>query len=187
MERIGLYGGMFDPVHIGHLHAAKMAAERMSLSRVIFIPAKIPPHKKSGCYASGEHRLSMLQLAIEEDARFSVSDYELTREGVSYSYLTAEHFAKVFPNAMRYFIIGDEAYSLIHTWKKPDKIRKTAEFLVVTRAGTPPPEDALYVEIPKLACSSTEVRRALACGESVRAFLPEAVEAYIKKNELYRG
>lgn len=185
MERIGLFGGMFDPVHFGHLHAAEMAAERAALDRVIFIPASVPPHKKNGCFVSGEHRLSMLQLALEADPRFSASDYELKKEGTSYSYITAEYFASTYPTASLYFIIGDEAYNLLHTWKMPERIKRVASFLVVTRDGTPPPRDALYIKIPKVQISSTEVRQVLAEGDSAQNLLPKQVEAYIRKNQLY--
>ena len=105
MERIGLFGGMFDPVHLGHLHLAECAADALGLDRVIFIPAKIPPHKTNGCYEDGTHRLCMLEEAVKEDPRFFVSDYEFTREGTSYSYITVEHFAEVFPRAKLYYII----------------------------------------------------------------------------------
>ncbi len=186
MKRIGLFGGMFDPVHLGHLHAAKEAADKIALDRVFFIPASVPPHKKNGCYESGAHRLAMLRLATEADARFAVSDYELNKEGTSYSYLTVEHFKTVFPEDKLFFIIGDEAYSLLHTWKSPERIRAAADFVVVTREGTPPPDDALYIEIPKVQISSTKVRKCLLDGETAHALLPEKVVAYIEENGLYR-
>ena len=184
MEKIGLFGGMFDPVHLGHLHAAEKAADRLGLDRVIFIPANVPPHKKNGCHVSGRHRLAMLQLAMA-DARFSVSDYELTKTGTSYSYLTVEYFRSLFPDDKLYFLIGDEAYALLHTWKEPERIRKAAEFLVVTREGTPPPEDALYIEIPKLTVSSSEIRARLIEGDTALPLLPPKVTQYIKENGLY--
>lgn len=187
MKRIGLFGGMFDPVHLGHLHAAWEAAEKLALDTVIFIPASVPPHKKNGCFVSGAHRLAMLQLATASDARFSVSDYELKKEGTSYSYLTVEHFRAEYPEEKLYFLIGDEAYALLHTWRSPERIRAAAEFVVVTREGTPPPSDALYVPIPPVQASSTEVREALEAGRGAEALLPAAVAAYIKKNGLYQG
>ncbi|MBQ7032647.1 MAG: nicotinate-nucleotide adenylyltransferase [Clostridia bacterium] len=187
MKRIGLFGGMFDPVHLGHLHAAREAAEKLSLDSVIFIPANVPPHKKNGCFASGAHRLAMLKLAVEADSRFTVSAYELEKEGTSYSYITVEHFRAKYPEDKLYFLIGDEAYALLHTWKLPERIRAAADFVVVTREGTSPPGDALYVKIPKFQASSTEVRAALAAGGSADALLPAAVAAYIKNNGLYQG
>ncbi len=183
--RIGLYGGMFDPVHFGHLHVAKEAAERLSLDKVLFIPASVPPHKKNGCFADSTHRLSMLSLALS-DPRFSVSDYEITKAGTSYSYLTAEHFRAQFPCDELFFLIGDEAYALLHTWKNPDRIRACAQFAVVTREGTPPPKDALYIPIPKVEISSTMVREKLAKGEGAEGLLPENVIEYIRKNGLYK-
>lgn len=184
MERIGLFGGMFDPVHLGHLHLAESVADALCLDRVIFIPAHIPPHKK-GCFADGAHRLRMLEKATEGDARFVVSNYEIMKEGTSYSYLTVEHFAEEFPRAKLYFLIGDEAYAQLHTWRMPERIRKVAEFVVVTREGILPPLDALYVKIPKVQISSTDVRAALAEGESVGALLPPGVAEYIEENRLY--
>ncbi len=184
MERIALYGGMFDPVHLGHLHAAREALEALCLDRVIFIPASVPPHKK-GCHADGAHRLRMLKLATADEPRFSVSDYEITKEGTSYSYETVQHFAAAHPEDKLYFLIGDEAYALLHTWKNPEIIKSLAEFVVVTREGTPP-KDALYVEIPKVVISSTEVRNAIGTGKDASALLPGAVTAYIEENGLYR-
>jgi len=186
MKRIGLFGGMFDPVHAGHLHAAKEVADRIGLDHVLFIPASVPPHKKNGCFVSGSHRLAMLRLAIEGDARFVVSDYELNKEGTSYSYLTVEHFKAMFPEDKLFFIIGDEAYSLLHTWKLPERIRAAADFVVVTREGTPAPLDAMYVEIPRVQISSTEVRKRLSEGDGAHTLLPEKVAAYIEENGLYR-
>lgn len=186
MGRIGLFGGMFDPVHLGHLHLAEKVADALSLDRVIFIPANVPPHKKNGCYVDGKHRLAMLELAIKRDARFEVSDYEITKEGTSYSYITVEHFAKVFPEDKLFFLIGDEAYNLLHTWKSPERIRAAADFVVVTREGTPPPADALYVEIPKVQISSTQVRDAIRSGNFPEALLPPGVSKYIQEKDLYR-
>ncbi len=185
MERIGMFGGMFDPVHRGHLHAATEVANKLALTKVIFIPASVPPHKK-GCHVDGAHRLAMLQMAVLADGRFTVSDYELNKEGTSYSYITVEHFRDVFPEAQLYFIIGDEAYALLHTWKSPERIRKAADFVVVTREGTPPPADALYVKIPQVQISSTEVRAAILNQKDPEALLPSDVAAYIKQNGLYR-
>lgn len=186
MGKIGLFGGMFDPVHLGHLHLAERVADALSLDRVIFIPANVPPHKKNGCYVTGDHRLAMLELATKQDVRFTVSDYEMTQEGTSYSYITAEHFAEVFPKDKLFFLIGDEAYNLLHTWKMPERIRAVADFVVVTREGTPPPKDALYVKIPQVQISSTEVRDAIQSGTFPEGLMPSEVSEYIRKNGLYR-
>lgn len=184
MKRIALYGGMFDPVHLGHLHAAREALGALCLDRVIFIPASVPPHKK-GCHADGAHRLKMLELATADEPRFSVSDYEITKEGTSYSFETVQYFSSLHQKDKLYFLIGDEAYALLHTWKNPEIIKSLAEFVVVTRDGTPP-NDALYVEIPKVAISSTDVRNAISGGADAAALLPDAVTNYIKENGLYR-
>ncbi len=186
MERIGLFGGMFDPVHLGHIHAAREVADTIGLDKVIFIPANVPPHKKNGCYVEGKHRLAMLRLALHEDSRFVPSDYELLKDETSYSYITVEHFKNAFPADKLYFIIGDEAYALLHTWKSPERIRAAADFVVVTREGTPPPTDALYIRIPQVPISSTAVRAALKNGENAESLLPEAVAEYIEKNGLYQ-
>lgn len=184
MERIALFGGMFDPVHNGHLCAATAVADQLALDKVIFIPARIPPHK-NGVYLNGEQRLFMLECATRQDERFLVSDFELMQQGVSYSYITAEHFAHLYPKAKLYFLIGDEAYNLLHTWKMPERIRAVAEFAVVTRDQSPPPEDALYVKMPPVHISSTFVRQKIQAGEDVTALLPPDVARYIKENHLY--
>lgn len=184
MERIALFGGMFDPVHRGHLCAATAVLDALELNRVIFIPANIPPHK-NGVHISGAHRLEMLKRATRYEPRFSVSDFELMRGETSYSYITAEHFAAEYKHAKLYFIIGDEAYNLLHTWKMPQRIRAVAEFVVVTRDNSVPPRDALYVRMPRVDISSTQVREKLKNGESTAALLPSCVESYIKENHLY--
>ncbi len=183
--RTALFGGMFDPVHLGHIKAARTVADALSLDRVFFIPANIPPHK-NGVYISGTHRHRMLELAIEADTRFFVSPFELERKETSYSYITAEHFASLYPDDTLYFITGDEAYNLLHTWKTPERIRAVAEFVVVTRENTPPPKDALYVRMEAVDISSTKVRSRLQNGEDVSALLPAKVHAYIKENGLYQ-
>ncbi len=185
MERIALFGGMFDPVHNGHLYAAQCAIEALSLDRVIFIPARVPPHK-AGCHVAGEHRAKMLRLAIDGEARYAMSEYELLQQGISYSYRTAEHFAAVYPAAKLYFLIGDEAYNLLHTWKYPERIRQVAEFAVVTRENTPPPEDAVYVHVPAVDISSTTVRRFLADRKAIDQLVPKKVAAYIENHRLYQ-
>ena len=183
--RTALFGGTFDPVHLGHMKAARAVADALSLDRVFFIPANIPPHK-GGVHVSGMHRKRMLALATEGDARFFVSEFELEREETNYSFITAEYFAKLYPLDTLYFITGDEAYNLLHTWKTPERIRAVADFVVVTRDNTPPPKDALYVRMDAVDISSTEVRRRLEEGEDASDLLPEAVYTYIKEKGLYK-
>lgn len=184
--KTGLFGGMFDPVHIGHTDAAEAVQNSLGLDRIIFIPANIPAHK-SGCVASGKDRLNMLKLATAYNEKFQVSDYELTKEEISYSYKTVEHFGEIFKGDKLYFLIGDEAYALLHTWYHPERIRALAEFVVVTRDMDKAPGDAIYVKKPQLAVSSTKIREKIKNGESTKGILCEAVINYIDEKGIYRG
>lgn len=187
MQKIGIFGGTFDPVHLGHTSVAKAAADRFALDRVIFVPAAQPPHKEGDYRTSSFHRYKMTCIAAAEDERFCVSDFEIMREGESYTYITAEHFKNKYKNAKLYFIIGDEAYSLLNTWKNPERALAAMDFIVVARSGNAAPKNALYLNIPPIPVSSSEIRRRISCGEDVSGMLHQGVYEYILKNGLYKG
>ncbi len=133
VRRIGVFGGTFNPVHRGHLHAAREAAQCLGLGKVLFIPCAVPPHKEEAPIAPAQARLAWLQKAIENDPRFDVDDLELKRTGPSYSVDTLEILHQKFPNARLVFLIGLDAFRELDTWKTPDRLFEFADFAVMTR------------------------------------------------------
>ncbi len=133
--RIGLFGGSFNPVHIGHLRAAEEIRGLCSLEKVIFIPTHIAPHKPVRTLASPQHRLTMLELAIQDNRHFLVSDAELKRPGRSYSVETLRYFRAAFPEADPFFIMGMDAFAEIDTWKNYRDLFPLCNFVVMTRPG----------------------------------------------------
>jgi len=187
MKKIGFLGGTFDPVHNGHIEIAKIVADRLCLDKVYLIPAGIPPHKEGSYRENGSHRFNMVSMAAKCDERFGVSDYEMKKEGKSYSYITMEHFKKVFEGDTLYFIMGDEAYADIDKWKNPERLRAAAKLVIVNRNNIPVSGDVISVKFPPIEISSTMIREKIRGGEDVSAFLPGDVYEYILKNNLYRG
>lgn len=187
MEKIGFLGGTFDPIHKGHLEIARIVADRLCLDKVFLIPAGQPPHKDGEYKKYGKHRLNMAYLAEKYDKRFKVSDYEILKEGKSYSYLTMEYFKNLFPDAQLFFIIGDEAYRMLHTWRHPEKLKKLVTFAVCSRDNKEVDSDAVKIEFPPINISSTMVRSAIKNGEDCSCYLTEEVYNYIKENNLYKG
>lgn len=197
----GIFGGTFDPVHYGHLLAAQWAGEVFGLDEIIFIPAARPPHKDPDSVINGQHRMRMVELAIKDNPAFSVSALELERSGYSYTVDTIRHFLQADPQLNIRFILGVDALQLIHTWKEVEQLITLCRFIVVTRPGyeldradpvfaTVPAElwDRIdLLAIPGLEISSSEIRKRIAAGRSVRYLLPPEVAEYIKKNELYRN
>ncbi len=133
IERLGLFGGTFNPIHLGHLIVAEDVRERFSLDMVLFIPAFIPPHK-SVDVAPAVHRLEMVRLAVKDNPLFSVSDIELKRRDKSYTVDTLAELRRK-TSAQFYFLIGSEAFLQIHTWKRPFEIFKLTNFVVMERPG----------------------------------------------------
>lgn len=182
--RIGLYGGSFDPVHVGHLAVAEKAKEQYNLDKVIFIPTGSMPHKK-GCVADACHRIKMLELSFD-DISYSISDYEVNRNEISYSADTIEHFKSLYPDDEIYFIIGGDSYAYIDKWHEPHRIFENATVLVFPREGEVilPPAKQLVVE--QVSVSSSEIREKIKLQKNVSNLLKNEVYNYIIENNLYR-
>jgi len=197
-HRIGLLGGTFDPVHAGHLAAAKAAISCASLDSVIFIPAAKPPHR-GPAVAAAQQRLEMCELATAGDARFSVSDLELKRPGPSYTLDTLIELRRLHPDDHLFLILGWDAARLFPTWRRPDEVRALASIVVVGRPGSDAPREADLKEVglgsegvtlclePTPDVSASKIRRAVAGGESIAGEVPAAVELYIASHRLYAG
>lgn len=183
--RIALFGGAFDPFHNGHLAVCRAAAERLGPDRLIVIPTFDPPHKGE-LGASYADRFAMT-LAALEGTGFAVSDYEGRRGGVSYSAETVEDFARMYPNSELYFVIGGDSYAAFNSWFEPWRITAKATLAVYPRNGfaAEPAAPAVSFDAGRVDISSTELRRRLAAGEGVGAYVPEAVSEYIKEHKLY--
>jgi nicotinate-nucleotide adenylyltransferase len=197
MRRLGIMGGTFDPIHYGHLVAAEQARVRFGLERVIFVPNRVPPHKKDYTVSGPEHRYAMTLLATCSNPHFETSRMELERPGPSYTVETmAAVRREVGEQAALYFITGADAVLEILTWKDPRRILELCELIAAARPGYPL-EEALEslepgmrervhaLDIPGVAISSTEMRRRAAEGLPLRYLTPPAVAAYIAKHGLY--
>ena len=199
MERIGIYGGTFNPPHIGHLRGAAQAIDALGLDRLILIPDRIAPHKQipSGS-PSPEQRLEMIRIAAKPYEKMEVSDLELRREGPSYSYITVQQIHEMYPDAKLYLLMGTDMFTSFLTWKNPEEILKYAALAVMSRGEKGEAAvieqqkrvieamgyEAVVIENRVTAISSTQLRRLLAfrcAGE----FLPEGVLDYIRENRLY--
>ena len=129
MTKIALFGGTFDPVHIGHLLMARTAQEEMGFDKIVFIPSCVPPHKRSTTLFSVEDRIAMVRLAVAYNSGFEVSDFEIRKGGRSYSIDTVRHFREIYPApAKLYFIVGGDAINQIHAWKDIEQIKQLIEF-----------------------------------------------------------
>ncbi len=197
---IGLMGGTFDPIHVGHLVTAEEARQQFDLNYVIFVPAGIPPHKDHETISLPEHRYLMTTLAVMSNPAFVVSRYEIDQHEPTYTIDTVRHFAKnQSPEPNIYFITGADAILEIFTWKDYEELLRLSTFIAVTRPGysldhfyetlernCPQMKQKVHLlEIPALAVSSTFIRDRVALGKTIKYLTPEPVEHYIKKMELY--
>lgn len=190
--RIGVFGGTFDPPHVGHLLLAADACEALSLDRLIFVPAGAQPFKvETPAVATPENRLEMVSLAAGDDPRYAVEDTEIRREGLSYTVDTLEEIARNNPRAELFLLIGEDTLSGFSGWKQPQRIRELATLAVMQRTGSsdstePRAKGVLAMSTRRVDVSSTEIRKRLADGKSIRGFVPDPVERYIASRGLYR-
>lgn len=211
-QRIGLFGGTFNPVHIGHLRCAEEIREQFALDRIVFVPAFMPPHKKNPI-VSPEHRCEMTRLAIADNPCFELSDVELQREGNSYSYDTITYFhKKEEPGSELFFIIGSDAFREVHTWRNYPDFFEQCGFIVMNRAGVRAPsplnlpgniarefmrlDENTYTHrsgnricfgrVSALDISSTDIRTRIVGGRTISYLVTATVERYLLENRLYR-
>jgi nicotinate-nucleotide adenylyltransferase len=192
--KIGIFGGTFDPIHLGHLRAAENAREALGLGAVYFVPAHTPPHRP-GPSSSANDRFAMVTLATAAHPSFVPSDVELRRSGPSYTVDTLLALREELPSHELLLILGSDAFGEIATWREPERIFKLCRLAVVHRPGEPPRGDkaldisaerVVWVEAAGLPISATDVRRRVGEGHSVRYLVPEPVADYIQKRALYR-
>ena len=188
VERVGLFGGSFDPVHLGHLILAEAALEELQLERIIFIPAALSPFKmERPPAASDESRLAMLREAIASEARFSVDDRELSRKGPSYTIDTVRELLGDYPGVRFIYLIGADNLKELPRWHEIEELRNLVDFAVLDRGKAPELESCeLPVVRRRIDLSSTEIRGRLAKGLSIRFMLPERVYDFIMTHHPYR-
>jgi nicotinate-nucleotide adenylyltransferase len=191
--RLGVFGGTFDPPHLGHLVAASDACQALGIGRMLWVPSAVPPHKRDTVHASAAHRLAMVRAAVAGDPRFQVDDLELRREGPSDTVDTLRALREREPGAELCFVTGADNLAEIPGWREPEEILRLARLAVVTRrgdghapaaaAGMAPAD---VVAVTRVDVSATEIRRRVAAGETIRYLVPDAVRAYIEREGLYR-
>ncbi|HSH46712.1 MAG TPA: nicotinate-nucleotide adenylyltransferase [Longimicrobiales bacterium] len=190
--KLGIYGGTFDPPHLGHLVVAQEALHQLGLDRLLFVPAAVPPHKRDRGITDGRIRLEMLRAAVAGVPGFEVSELELERDGPSYTADTLRQLGEAHPGAGLYLVLGADQANELHTWREPDVIHKLARLVVFRRAGEHPEirpgdgEPPLEIEVPRLDLSSTIIRRRVRDREPIRFLVPDAVREVVERQGLYR-
>jgi nicotinate-nucleotide adenylyltransferase len=192
--KIGIMGGSFDPIHIGHLLVAEHAAEEAGLDEVWFIPSHNAPHKDHKPGASDEDRWRMVELAIAGNPRFRADDWEIRQGGVSYSIETARMLVATYPHDEFYWLIGADMVQYLPHWHRIEELCSLVSFIGFARPGTRIDLGALepvirnrvrLVDIPQFDISSTYIRERLRGGRSVRYLVPDSVLSYIEERRLY--
>lgn len=187
--KIGIVGGTFNPIHIGHLILAEEALWKLKLDKVIFVPSYLPPHKEEEKILDPEHRFKMILLAIEGNPKFEISRIEIDAKQTSYSIDTIKKFKEQFgAKAEIFFITGSDSLKELFSWKKIDEIFELSNFIVAKRPGFPideVPKDVQVVPITGMEISSSEIRKRLKEGKSIRYLVPDQVREYIEANRLY--
>lgn len=191
--KIGIMGGTFDPLHIGHLLAAESARDSYQLDEVWFMPSHIPPHKdKAG--ATGEERLTMVAEAIKDHSSFRTLDIEVKRGGVSYTIDTIEELLETYPDFDFYFIIGADMVNYLPKWDRIEDLAEMITFIGVGRPGSPLDlntlpsylhRKVLLADMPLVDISSSEIREKAETGHSIRYMVPEPVYEYIIRSGIY--
>ena len=198
--RIGILGGTFDPIHIGHLILAEEARQRLWLDKVLFVPTGQPYLRTSQPAASAHDRLAMVRIAVQDNPTFEASEMEVERSGPTYSVDTFQALHKKSPPGTEFFfILGQDAFLEIPTWKTPEALVSLCTLVVFRRPGGPAMQTdgewsfgktkakVIVMDAPVIGVSGTELRRRVAQGLSTRYWLPAAVESYIKTHKLYQS
>jgi len=190
---IGIFGGTFNPPHVGHLIVAESVREQIELDRIIFVPSYISPHKQDEIGHSAVHRFEMIQRAIETNSRFDVSDVEIQRGGISYTVSTLDYFKQKYPKESLFLIIGMDNYLIFHQWKEPKKILELATLVVLNRPlytkkvnEIIDTKNTIFIDVPNIDISSSEIRKKVKEGKSIKYLVPDSVEQYIIEHQLYK-
>jgi nicotinate-nucleotide adenylyltransferase len=208
--RLGIFGGTFNPIHIGHLRVAEEVREALDLEKIVFVPSSIPPHKELDDNVEGAKRLEIVKMSIRDNPCFEVSSYEVDRPGNSYSIRTIEHF-RGLAGTTPFFILGQDTFNEISTWYQAQELFDLAHFAVMSRpeASRAPLEEVLgasagryrappvgqvndmgneivFIDVTAYAVSSSRIRELCRNGKSIRYLVSEAAHEYIRKERIYR-
>ncbi|MDX1763330.1 MAG: nicotinate-nucleotide adenylyltransferase [bacterium] len=213
-ERVGIFGGTFNPIHMGHLITAEEIRQQLALDRIVFIPSAQPPHKPALQLVGAVHRLAMARLAVSDNRHFQVSSMELDRQGPSYSVDTVAACRKLWgPEREIFFILGIDAFLEIGTWHQPERLPSLCNLVVISRPDYPldgaratlaetfgidPPLEGREVALPgghrlylvdvlPIGISSSLIRERICAGRSAKYLLPDSVESYILSHDVYRS
>jgi len=213
-KRVGLFGGTFDPVHYGHLRAAEEIRQILTLDKIYFIPSAIPPHKENSNITPAQDRLKMLRLAVEGNEYFDISELELESDTPSYTVNTLERLTVSHPDFEFYFIVGNELFDDIESWRDYKRLFEFSNFAVITRPGfsdsdlnkiplalkedfryyngienvisyTNKTKDIVFIEIKGIEISSTDIRAFVKSKQSIKYLVPDKVEKFILAENLY--
>lgn len=200
--RVGIFGGSFDPIHLGHLILAESCLEQARLDEIIFMPSNMAPHKREGAFATDRQRIEMIDLAIGGHPGFRRSSMEIDRDGVSFTVDTLSELTGERPDDELFFLMGADSLEQFHTWREPEQILKLATPLIVGRPGANTVDldkltafaneerikyfKELSVESPLIDISSTDIRRRASSELSIRFLVPRPVEKYIETQNIYR-
>ena len=201
LEKIGVMGGTFDPIHNGHLLMGECARDQLGLDQILYMPLKRPPHKEEDNVSGESHRAAMVKLAIASNPAFSFSDMELKRSGTTYTADTLQQLKQERKDAAFYFIMGTDSYLSLENWKNPEKIFSLCTVAVVSRNGVTIEEmekkgnfykekyqgSTAFVQMPTIEISSSGIRSHREKGNSIRYLVPEVVLQYIEEHNLYHA
>lgn len=201
LQKIGIMGGTFNPIHNGHLLIAESAREEFGLDKVLFIPTRHPPHKLNQQITEASHRCNMIELAIKDNPFFELNLIEVQEKRISYTYLTLQNLKKIHPKAELYFILGADSLYDLEKWRKPEEILASCNILAAYRWQEEAPdfqEQMMYLNekynahiyplhAPAFDVSSSNIRSRICKAESIRYLVPTKVADYIQKTKLYQN
>lgn len=202
MRKIGILGGTFNPIHNGHIHIGKEALKALALDEVIFVPTGRPRHKlNDAALLNGNLRYRMVSLAIQGYNNFDLSDYEINKEGFSFTYETLKYFNEIYKDSQLYFISGADCLINIYKWKNVADIFKRATLVVFNRPGFSKDDivaqkkkveeefntKIIFLDIEPLEISSTDIRKAIKNHDEIQDIIPMSVMKFIKENNLYES
>jgi len=200
MDKKGIFGGTFDPIHNGHLNIANEALKQLDLSKILFMPSGNPPHKIKNDRVDAKIRYELIKMATWSEKRFEVSNYEIERRELSYTYITVEHFKRLEPETIWYFITGVDCLMEIDTWKNVDRILKCCKLVVFNRPGFKMKDilkekeknekiygkEIVFIDLPLLDISSREIKKKIKEGKRVDHLMPQGVYNKIIELGLYK-
>lgn len=200
MARVGVLGGTFDPIHLGHLAAGEDVAWQLGLDLVLFVPNRHPPHKEGQSVSAVENRVAMTELAVADNPRFRVSRVEVERSGPSYTLDTLRELEQRHPGDEIYFLVGCDALDQLHSWHEPDRLLEEFSIAVMQRPSVTAVnwervesrfprirEQIQLIDIAELEISGQDVRRRVGSGRPIRYYVLPAVSRYIEEHRLYRS